>query len=78
MRQRPRQAFGILFGLLDHLDEGRDDIVFFADEGGAWLVGVDWKAVLPPWFKVLSATAQANEYTRRITGLLERPVRLRE
>jgi hypothetical protein len=25
-------AFGILFGLLDRLDEGRDDIVFFADE----------------------------------------------
>lgn len=66
------QAFGILFGLLDRLDEGRDDIVFFADEGGAWLVGVDWKTVLPPWFKVLSATAQADEYTRRITGLLER------
>jgi hypothetical protein len=27
--------------------------------------------VLPPWFKVLSATAQADEHTRRITGLLE-------
>jgi hypothetical protein len=67
-----RQAFGILFGLLDRLDEGRDDIVFFADEGGAWLVRVDWKTVLPPWFEVLSATAQADEYTRRTTGLLER------
>jgi hypothetical protein len=62
------QAFGILFGLLERLD----DIVFFADEEGAWLVGVDGKTVLPPWFKVLSATAQADEYTRRIIGLLER------
>ena len=27
------RAFDILFGLLDRLDEGRDDVVFFADEG---------------------------------------------
>lgn len=65
-------AFDILFGLLDRLDEGRDDVVFFADEGGAWVVGVDWKTVLPPWFKVLSLTAEPDEYARRITDLLER------
>jgi hypothetical protein len=26
-----RQAMDTLFGLLDHIDEGRDDVVFFAD-----------------------------------------------
>ena len=52
-----REAMDILFGLLDRIDECRDDIVFFADEGGAWQVGVDWDRVLPAWFKVLSATA---------------------
>jgi hypothetical protein len=66
------RAFDILFGLLDRLDEGRDDVVFFADEGGAWVVGADWKTVLPPWFKVLSLAAEPNEYARRITDLLER------
>jgi hypothetical protein len=65
-----RQAMDILFGLLNHLDEGHDDVIFFADEGGSWQVGVDWAKVLPVWFKVLSATAEPEEYVERITALL--------
>ena len=34
----------------------------FADEGGSCQVGVDWAKVLPVWFKVLSATAEPQEY----------------
>ena len=37
----------ILFGLLNHIDKGNDSVVFFADEGGSWQVGVDWAKVLP-------------------------------
>ena len=66
------QAMDILFGLLDHVDECRDDIIFFADEGGSWQVGVDWDRVLPAWFEVLSATAKPEEYAKRITDLLSR------
>jgi len=65
-----RQAMDILFALLNHLDEGRDDVIFFADEGGSWQVGVDWDKVLPVWFKVLSATAEPKEYAQQITTLL--------
>jgi hypothetical protein len=65
-----REAMDILFALLDHLDEGNDDVIFFADEGGSWQVGVDWAKVLPVWFKVLSATAKPEEYAKRITALL--------
>ena len=32
----------------------------------------DWNRVLPPWFRVLSATAAPEEYAQRITGLLKR------
>jgi hypothetical protein len=60
----------ILFALLSHIDKGNDDIIFFADEGGSWQVGVDWAKVLPLWFKVLSATAEPKEYAERITALL--------
>lgn len=67
-----RQAMDILFGLLDHIDECLDDIIFFADEAGSWQVGVDWKRVLPAWFKVLSATAEPEEYAKQITDLLSR------
>ena len=35
------EAMDILFGLLDRVDECRDDVIFFADEGGSWQVGVD-------------------------------------
>jgi hypothetical protein len=64
------EAMDILFGLLNHIDEGRDDVIFFADEGGSWQVGVDWARVLPVWFKVLAATAGPEEYAERITALL--------
>ena len=65
-----REAMDILFGLLNHIDEGHDDVIFFADEGGSWQVGVDWARVLPAWFKVLSATAGPEEFAGRITALL--------
>ena len=67
-----REGMDILFGLLDHIDKGLEDVVFFADEGGSWQVGVDWTNVLPAWFKVLSATANPEEYARRITTLISR------
>ena len=66
-----REAFDILFELLDYIDECNDDVIFFADEGGSWQVGVDWERVLPPWFRVLSATAAPEEYAERVTALLE-------
>jgi hypothetical protein len=67
-----RQAMDTLFGLLDHIDQGNDDVIFFADEGGSWQVGVNWPKVLPAWFKVLSATAEPEEYAERIAALLSR------
>jgi len=65
-----REAMDVLFGLLNHIDKGLDDVIFFADEGGSWQVGVDWAKVLPVWSKVLSATAEPEEYAERITALL--------
>jgi hypothetical protein len=65
-----REAMDILFDLLNHIDKGHDDVIFFTDEGGSWQVGVDWAKVLPVWFKVLSATAEPEEYSNRITALL--------
>lgn len=65
-----RHAMDILFGLLDHIDECHDDVLFFGDEGGSWQVGVDWEKVLPLWFRVLSATADPNDYAQRIVTLL--------
>lgn len=71
-RPEVREAMDILFGLLDRIDECHDEVIFFADEGGSWQVGVDWAKVLPVWFKVLSATAGGAEYAQRILSLLSR------
>ena len=66
------QAFEVLFGLLDEIDKWEKDIVFFADEGGAWQVNVRWEAVLPAWFGPLSQTADAEVYAARVVWMLER------
>jgi len=63
-------AFEVLFDLLRRIDEG-EEILFFADEGGSWQVGVDWKRVLPAWFKCLSRTTSAEEYARRVEQVVE-------
>ena len=69
--QQIRQAFDLLFNLLDEIDECRDDIIFFADEAGAWQVGVEWDAVLPCYFKVLAAVAQPSDYAEGVIKLVK-------
>ena len=67
-----RCAFDILFKLLDRFDDADDRMVFFADEGGSWMVGIDWKHLLPAWFSVLSVTADPAEYARRFETFVDR------
>jgi len=66
-----REAFETLFGLLHRIDECLDDVVFFADEGGSWQVGVDWDKTLPAWFECLSATAEPDEYAHRVVEVVD-------
>lgn len=66
-----REAIETIFGLLRHIDECLDDIVFFADEAGSWQVGVDWGKVLPAWFVCLSATTAPEEYAHRVVEVVD-------
>lgn len=59
---KTRTTFELLFAMLAELDTGNDRIVFFADEGGSWQVGVAWARVIPAWCKVMAATAEPEEY----------------
>lgn len=65
------EAFDILFWLLRRIDEGHDDIVFFADEGGSYEVYVDWKNVLPAYFAALARAATPEEYASRVTRVIK-------
>jgi hypothetical protein len=68
-----RDAFEIIFSLLEHIDdECLDDIIFFADEAGSWQVGVEWNKVLPAWFKCLSETAEPELYACRIVEIVDK------
>ncbi|MGA7935028.1 MAG: hypothetical protein WCA35_15890 [Kovacikia sp.] len=69
-----REAFEMLIKLLDEIDECRDDIIFFADEAGAWQVGVDWDKVLPCYCKSLAAVAKPKEYAQSIFELVRKHV----
>lgn len=66
-----REALGMLMDLLRSVDAANDDIVFWADEGGAYEVGVNWRKVLPVWFQALAATASPEEYAREALTAIE-------
>jgi hypothetical protein len=59
-----REAFDLLFGLLRHIDDGQDDVIFFADEVGSYEVGVDWRIALPAYFRCLAETASPVDFAR--------------
>jgi hypothetical protein len=71
-RTQTREAFGLLFDILRRIDDSPDDVVFFADEAGSWQVGVDWRSVLPAYFRCLADVARRLGFTRaRLTHLLD-------
>jgi hypothetical protein len=61
-----REAFDLLFALLRRIDENLDNVIFFADEAGAWQVGVDWRTVLPPYFRCLAEGTPGDAFAREV------------
>lgn len=61
-----REAFELLFTLLRRIDEDPDSVVFFADEAGSWQVGVDWRDVLPAYFRCLADGTPGEEFAREV------------
>ena len=66
-----RSAMDVIFALLRTVDRANDDIVFFADEGGVWMFGIDWPAVLHAWFKSLSQACTPADYARRAIDVID-------
>ena len=65
-----RTAFELIFDLLIRIDDGGDEIVFFADEAGSWQVGVSWRTVMPAWFRTLAATSGPEEYASAVQAMI--------
>jgi hypothetical protein len=66
-----RAAMDLLFELLEQLDSGDNEIVFFADEGGSWQVGINNRKVLAAYFASLAAVAEPEEYAARVVEVIE-------
>ena len=65
-------AYELLLDLLREIDRfDRDDIVFFADEGGTWQFGLNWKRILPPYIRCLAKVVQRSEFERRAEAVIE-------
>lgn len=68
-------AFELVFAVLRHIDECLDDVVFFADEAGAWQIPVDWRTVLPAWFTSLAAVAEPEDFAANVVLAVDHHVR---
>jgi hypothetical protein len=68
---KTREAFDTIAALLRHIDEGHDDVVFFADEGGSWQVRGDWRKLFPAWFRCLALTAEPEEFARVVVEAID-------
>ena len=68
--QTVAQAFEVLFSLLRYIDEGNDDVLFFADDGGALSVGVEWSRALPAYFRCLAQSASAEDFAQGVNRVI--------
>jgi hypothetical protein len=65
-----RTVMDLLFELLERIDTGSDDIIFFADEAGSWQVGIDDEHLLPIYFTSLAAVAKPEAYAARVEEVI--------
>lgn len=64
-------SYELLFDLLRAIEKWDRDIVFFADEGGVWQFGINWRAVLPGYLRCLAKAVGAAEFGRRASAVIE-------
>ncbi|CUI04179.1 hypothetical protein BN2497_3135 [Janthinobacterium sp. CG23_2] len=66
-----RDSIELLLELLRHVDEGNDDVLFFADDGESLNVGMNWRSVLPVYFKCLAAVLSPAEFARAVVSTID-------
>lgn len=69
--QIAREGFELVFDVLREIDKCERDIVFFADEAGAWQIGVHWREVLPAWFRCVAAMEPPEAFASVVFSAIE-------
>ena len=71
MHLETRSSFELLLGLLRHIGDGHDDVLFFADDGGVSNFGINWRTALPAYFNCLAKTSSQEEFARAVDFSIE-------
>lgn len=66
-----REGFELIFELLREIDRFERDILFFADEAGAWQIGVHWSEVLPAWSRCVAAAESPSAFASTVVAVIE-------
>lgn len=64
-------GFELLFGLLRYIDEGNNDVLFFADDDGISTIGIDWRTTLPAYISSLARTSLPDEFGYAVDATIE-------
>ncbi len=61
----------LLLDLVRRVDADPDGILFCADEGGAWQLGMDWDRFLPAYFRCLASESTPEEFVERVNRAID-------
>lgn len=64
------EGFSLLLDLHSRVDD-IEDIIFLADEHGAWQIGCDWKALIPLWLSSLQRVSDPAHYADTVLEMVE-------
>lgn len=66
-----RESVELLLDLLRYIDEGNDNVLFFADDSSSLNVSVNWHSLLPTYFKCLAAILPPVEFARTVVSTID-------
>jgi hypothetical protein len=65
------EAFEVLFELVRLIDSGSEEILFFADEGGSWLFGIDWPKTIEAYASCLARICAPAEFAAKTVAVID-------
>jgi hypothetical protein len=69
--RRVVEAFEVLFDLVRRIDSGNEEILFFADEGGSWLFGIDWPKTIEAYASCLARICAPAEFATKTVAVID-------
>lgn len=70
-----QDSIELLLDLLRQIEDGNDDILFFADDGGSLTASINWHSLLLAYFKCLAAILPSVEFARIVVSTIDEFVR---